>query len=89
MPVAEIVGLSEGAGAASRSNQAPAQETVSSPFPSEQLHEAPNPPAKVQSMEGELTGGHTQAQVGFLAQAAGRVMHERDVPDPDTPPAKL
>jgi hypothetical protein len=72
-----------------RSRQAPAQETVTSPSRSEQLQNEPNPPAKVQPMEAELVGGHTQAQVGFLAQAAGRVIHERDVPAPGTPPAKL
>jgi hypothetical protein len=68
----------------------PAQKTVTSPFASEQLHEPnPNPPVNVHSMEGELAGGQTQAQVGFLVQAAGRVVHERDVPDPGVPPAKL
>jgi hypothetical protein len=71
-------------------NQAPAQATVTSPALSEQLHEdEPNPPTKVQPKDGELAGGHTQAQVGFLAQAADKVIQERDIPAPGTPPAKV
>jgi hypothetical protein len=63
--------------------QEAAQKTATSPLGSEQLHEPkPNPPEKVQLIEGWLSGGHTQAQVGFLAQAAGRVMHEFDGPPP-------
>jgi hypothetical protein len=36
-----------------------------------------------------VVGGQTQAQVGVAVQAAGRAVHERDVPEPGTPPLKL
>jgi hypothetical protein len=36
-----------------------------------------------------VVGGQTHAQVGVAVQPAGRVVHEREVPEPGTPPLKL
>jgi hypothetical protein len=46
-------------------------------------------PAKVHPMAVELEGGHTHAQVGLAAHAAGSVMQERVELPPGVPGRKL
>jgi hypothetical protein len=67
----------------------PAQVTVR-PLASLQLQVPRAEPMKAQPMAGELTGGHTHAQVGLFAHAAGSGVQERVVgPPPGTPGKKL